>query len=243
MIGFIKPIKEYIDTREIWEKINKLSFEDILDYLSEYGFLIWKVEDLDLYMTIDFESRHKDHKRVSVVSKNLNEETKLQLAIEKLYSVSLYTERGLRNILRGLVIHEKYSASIGFLLPCEAEVPVKDEERKIVGRADLVCGDYVLELKSGKRNKNHAYQLLIYMDLLNKQKGFLVYEDEVIPYSLDKDEKLLREAYQKLDEVYAELNSISQNISAHTNRFLKEFNITVGELIDKLNSYKRSIKY
>ena len=237
----IRPISEYVNTQKIIENVNKLSFEQLLYYLGNYDFLIWKVEGLDLYITIDFESRHKDHKRVNIVTKNLDEETKLQLAIEKLYSVSLYTGRGLRNVLRGLVIHDAYSNAIGFHLPCEVEVPVKDTNRKIAGRADLVCGEYVLELKSGKRNKNHAYQLLIYMDLLNKQKGFLVYEDEVIPYSLDKN--LLTEAYQRLNEIYAEVDSVSQNISMYRNRILKEFNITVGGLIDKLDSYKRSIKY
>ena len=154
MINFIKPIKEYVDVREIWDKINKLSLEDLLDYLNKYGFFIWKVEDLDLYITIDFEVKQKDHKRVSIVSTHLDEETKIRLAIEKVHNVSLYTERGLRNILRGLVIHTVYSDAIRFLLPCDAEVPIKDTKRKIAGRADLVCGDDVLEGMLGKNGLN-----------------------------------------------------------------------------------------
>jgi len=58
-------------------------------------------------------------------------------------------------------------------LSCETKVKVIDEVKGVVGVADLVCGDYVLELKSSTRIRmNHVYQLLIYGFATHKE-GFL----------------------------------------------------------------------
>jgi len=233
---FVKPISHYVNVSKIIESIQKLSPENLLMYLSNHDILVWKVST-DLFIAFDHESKHKNLYRVSAVSIPLNEENLLKLSLEKIYGVKLYTERDLRNILRGLIIHKEYVHALGFVIPCESEVKVMDKNKRVVGSVDLACGNFIIEIKSSFALKQeHIYQLLIYMDVLNKPYGFLVYYDKIFKFSLDKEQDKLLEAYNRLRKIYDKVSSLAENISHYENYILKRFNIKIGELMKKLDS-------
>jgi len=235
MKEFIKPIRHYIDVDKIMNAIQRLSIEELLTYLGQYGITVWEIVS-DLFIAIDFESKNKHFRRVSIVSTPINEDSLLKLALETAYGVKLYSEQDLRNILKGILIHKEYCYTLGFLLPCEFEVRVMDKSKSIVGVADLVCGDYVIELKSGMNfRKSHAYQLLIYMDLLGKQQGFLVYEDKVFEFSPSNTHKLLSEAYERLHKIYNDIHVLAKNLHRYEDRVIRKFNVKVGNIIKRLN--------
>lgn len=235
MKEYIKPIQHYVDIYRITSSIQKLSIEYLLTYLSQYGIMVWKI-DPNIFIALDFESRHKYLRRVSMVSIPTSEDSLLKSALEIAYGVKLYTEPELRNILRGIIIHREYCHALGFLLPCESEVKVIDKDKGIVGIADLVCGDHVIELKSSTNFKRaHAYQLLIYMDLLHKEYGFLVYKDKVLSFSLSTDSMLLSEAYERLYEIHSKVYGLAKKIQDYKSEVLKTFNMRVDEIIKKLN--------
>jgi len=232
--NFVKPIRHYVDVNAITSSVQGFSLDQLLSYLGQYGITVWRVAR-SIFAVLDFESKSRHLRRISAVSIPVNEDSLLRFALEMSYGVKLYTLRDLRNVLRGMIAHRMYGAVLGFLLPCEAEVKIMDESRGVVGVADLVCGDYVLELKSSTKTRiGHAYQLLIYMDLLNKKKGFLVYEDKVIELVLDAHKRLLSNAYNRLNKIYNTVHTIFKNIHLYENKMLRRFNMRVGELLKML---------
>jgi len=225
-----------VDVDKISNSIQKLAIEELLTYLGQHGILVWRVAP-NVFIALDYETRHKNLYRVSIVSIPLSEDFLLKSALEITYGVKLYTGQDLRNILRGLVIHKEYSHALGFLIPCETEVKIVNRSKGIVGIADIVCEDCVIEIKSGSTlRKEHIYQLLIYMDSLHKPYGFLVYEDRVLEFSLDKNLGLLSEAYKRLYEVYDKIRSLAKNLPHYKDKFLKRFNMKLDEIIERLNN-------
>jgi len=235
MQELIKPISHYIDVDEIASSIQRLSIEELLTYLSQYGIMVWRIAS-DIFIAVDFESKNRNLRRVSIVSAPISKDSLLELALETTYGIKLYSEQDLRNILKGILIHKEYCHALGFLLPCEFEVKVIDRNKNIVGIADVVCGDYIIELKSGTSfRKGHAYQLLIYMDLLRKQQGFLVYKNRVLEFSLNADHKLLSEAYMRLYKIYDNISVLAKNLQRYRNKVIKRFNMKVDDIIERLN--------
>ena len=235
MQEFIKPIRHYIDVDKIANSVQRLSVEELLTYLGQYRIMVWRIAP-NIFIAMDFESKNKHLHRVSIVSTPINEDSLLKLALETTYGVKLYSEQDLRNILKGIIIHKEYCHALGFLLPCKFEVKIANRSKGVVGIADVVCGDYVIELKSGTNlRKSHAYQLLIYMDLLRKQQGFLVYENKVLKFSLNTDRKLLSEAYEKLYKIYNNIYALAKDLQRYRNRVIKKFNVKIDEVIKKLN--------
>ena len=236
MRRYVKPIRYYVDVDRISSSIQKLAIDEVLTYLGRYGIFVWKIAP-NIFVALDYETKHKDLYRASFVSIPLSEDFLLKSALEIAYGVKLYTEQDLRNILRGLVIHREYGNALGFLIPCEFEVKIVDRSKGVVGIADIVCENYVIEIKTGSSLKRrHIYQLLMYMDLLRKPQGFLVYEDKVLEFSLDENLDLLSEAYERLHEVYSRIHSLAKNISYYRDKFLKKFNMKVSEIIERLDN-------
>jgi len=229
--NFVKPIRHYVDVNAITSSVQGFSLDQLLSYLGQYGITAWRVAR-NIFAVLDFESKSKHLRRISAVSIPVNEDSLIRFALEMSYGIKLYTLQDLRNILRGMITHRMYGTALGFLLPCEAEVKIIDDSREVVGVADLVCGDYVLELKSSTKTRiGHVYQLLIYMDLLNKKEGFLVYEDKVIELALDTHKRLLSNAYNRLNKIYNTAHTISKNIHLYENKVLRKFNMRVGEIL------------
>lgn len=225
-----------MDVDKISSSIQKLAIEKVLTFLGQYEVFVWKIAP-NVFIALDYETKHKNLYRASIVSIPLSEDYLLKSALEITYGVKLYTEQDLRNILRGLTIHKEYGHALGFLIPCEFEVKIASRSKGVVGIADIVCGNYVIEIKtSSSLRKEHIYQLLIYMDLLHKPQGFLVYEDEVLEFSLDKNLNLLFEAYRRLHEIHSKIHSLAKNLSRYRDKFLKRFNMKIGEIIKRLNN-------
>ncbi len=225
-----------MDVDKISSSIQKLAIEELLTYLGQHGVLVWRVAP-NVFIALDYETRHKNLYRASIVSIPLNEDYLLKSALEITYGVKLYTEQDLRNILRGLVIHKEYGHILGFLIPCESEVKIVNRSKGIVGITDIICGDCVIEIKSSSNlRKEHMYQLLIYMDLLRKPYGFLVYEDKVFEFSLNKNLDLLSEAYKRLYKIYNKIHSLTKNLPYYKNNFLKRFNMKISEIIERLDN-------
>ncbi len=116
-------------------------------------------------------------------------------------------------ILRGILMHEWLAERLPVGL---TETGEREELRleldlgdggKLVGRADYVVGDYVIELKTTSRRKldapreEHVKQVLLYMYMLGKERGFIVYlhdsgDISAFPVKMDRElvKKLLNKA-------------------------------------------------
>ncbi len=231
----IKPLCYYVDVDEIVRSVQKLNLEELLTYLGQYGMVVWRIAP-NLFVALDHETKHKNLRRVSILSIPLSRDNLLKLALELAYNVKLYTETDLRNILQGLIAHKEYSYSLGFVIPCMVEVKVVNKTKKIVGIADIVCNDSVIELKLGSHlRREHVYQLLIYMDLLQKQHGFLVYKDKVFKYSLKTNPNILSEAYARLHEIYHKVNLLAKRLPSYKNVFLNRFSMKVHDIMKRLD--------
>lgn len=233
--GLIKPIRDYVDIYSIETNIQKLTLGELLTYLGQHDIIVWRLAP-NIFIALDFEAKHKNNLWVSLISTPASDDSLLELALETAYGVKIYSEQDLRNILKGLIVHREYLHALSFILPCESEVRIK--KKGIVGVADAVCNDHVVEIKTGRPEKSHAHQLLIYMDLLQKPYGILVYRDSVYRYSLHTDINLLEEAYRNLHEARRRIEGIIQQLhhGEFRSRILKKYGITVGELIERLSS-------
>lgn len=237
MHEFIKPISHYINTREIKSYVQKADVNELQFYLSQYGINVWKLSK-NMFIALDFETSHKNLYRVSMVSTPLNVGSLLKLSLELKYGVKLYTEQDLRNILSGLILHKEYSNTIGFLAKCETEVKVISREKRIAGIADIVCDDFVIEIKlSSSIRKEHLHQLLLYMDLLNKPKGFLVYENNAVNVTLNENINLLLDTYKRIHEISRRIKYFSENLERFKDVFINKFNMKVCEIIQELNKF------
>jgi len=106
----------------------------------------------------------------------------------------------------GNSMHERYSKyfkDMGLLV--EEETTIKDLERRIKGRIDLLIEldgkKYIVELKSmngiqasklKKPKPEHLLQLLLYMDILHIKQGYVLYENkntqDIISFYVDYEE-------------------------------------------------------
>lgn len=79
----------------------------------------------------------------------------------------------------GIAIHNTVQ-DIAKKFNCEIEKEVngKIEDIEVKGRADLVCDDSVIEIKTTTlHDQRHYFQLAIYTKLLNKNKAYMLYID------------------------------------------------------------------
>jgi len=123
---------------------------------------------------------------ISIIKDKLKEE-KREKPSNVIYVTDLVTCQALRQFyveteddsaqLHGKLIHNSVE-SIFSQGKCDTEVSVvyKLDNFDIVGRLDMLCNDEVVEIKTTKDLKlHHLYQLLIYMYILRKNNGVLLY--------------------------------------------------------------------
>jgi len=123
---------------------------------------------------------------ISIIKEKLKEE-KREKPSNVVYVTDLVTCQALHEFyveagddsaqLHGKLIHNSIE-SIFSQGKCETEVSVvyKLDNFDVVGRLDMLCGDEVVEIKTTKDLKlHHLYQLLIYMYMLRKNNGVLLY--------------------------------------------------------------------
>jgi len=97
---------------------------------------------------------------------------------------SWYARKKGRNIIGesavlGIVVHNTVQ-DVAKRFNCEIEKEVEGEIAgiKVRGRADLVCDDAVIEIKTTTiHDQRHYFQLAIYASLLKKDKAYMLYVD------------------------------------------------------------------
>jgi len=147
--------------------------------------------------------------------------TDLVACSHKLRLRRLYPELSLRfdpGAVTGNLIHigvEKYLVENGFQVeyPIEATVEVDGVEYVLKGRVDAYHPDekIVVEIKSSRETQNkplehHIFQLQIYLNLLNAEKGILLYitPEGFLEYSVKKEKVNIKSLVKTLvyDEVH-----------------------------------------
>jgi hypothetical protein len=195
------------------------------------------VNNRELFVVKDFETKYSN----LVWASQLGYLDALTLFFNTRYSVKVFNESDLRNIMFGLVVHEVYQGALKLVYPnAESEVKVIDRELGLVGVADVVFDDSVVEIKTGQRSQRHLLQLVAYLRMLRKGKGYIVYEDEVIEISYSKElmEKLMKavENAKRLKEVVSShsIDDIVFMFRHSYERFVKRFHADPRDLIKAL---------
>ncbi len=228
--SFIKPLSQLIEYKKIVKKVRSMSMDDVFTYLTRYNIYVKPLSGLNLYIAKDYESRYRNYIKVSDIL--LCNRYPSLIALQQKFGVKIYDERGLRRVLTGLWIHEAYKSQISFLIPVKQEVKCVDHNRKIVGVADIVGPNFVIEIKSSRRmRKEHILQISSYMQMLNCNVGYLVYPDHVARVTLTNS------ISAELDRYYRKIKDIYDNTEKYIRqaRTLKElFSINIDHLIKLL---------
>ena len=112
----------------------------------------------------------------------------------------------------GIVIHNTVQ-DVAKKFDCDVEKEVEGEISGIHvrGRADLVCDDSVIEIKTTTvHDQRHYFQLVIYATLLKKEKAYMLYVDRntgnitffqvdisfILPFAIER----LKEYYKSVTE-------------------------------------------
>ncbi len=229
--SFIKPLSKLINYEKIIEKAKSISIDDVFTYLARYNIYVKLLPGTDLYIVKDYESKYKDYVKVSDIL--LCDKYPSLIAIQRKFGVKVYSERDLRRILAGLWIHEAYKSQISFLIPVKQEVKCVDHNRKIVGVADIVGPNFIIEIKSSREiRKEHVLQVSSYMQVLNRKTGYLVYPDKVIKVVLTNNILAeLNKYYKKIRNIYA---NTEKYIRLQAKTLEKLFNISIDHLIELL---------
>lgn len=212
----------------IVETAKSISIDDVFTYLVRYDIYVKPLPGTNLYIAKDYESKYGNYVKISDIL-ICNKYPSL-IALQRKYGVKIYNEKSLRRILAGLWIHEAYKSLISFLVPVQQEVKCVDHNRKIVGVADIVGPNFVIEVKSSRKTKKeHILQLSSYMQLLKCEVGYLVYPEQVIKVTLTSN--ILAEldrCYRKIRDIY---NNAEKYIRLQTRTLKELFNIDVNHLV------------
>jgi len=238
----IRPIKDYINLSFIEMDIQNIKIEDLTFFLSKYSIIAWKINNI--FLVIDDETRRPNLMWISRVNIPISRENLLIAAIEDKYSVKLFTEKELKFILKGLVVHELYSNMIKTITRnCKFNVLVIDEERKLIGRADILLKKYncVIELKTSKHKRpEHKYQLALYANILKTRYGILVYSDDVIEIDFMYERDIIKRAYDHLCHIYNMINDYKRKLDQFANQVIFKFGITVRKLIHEIELWRKN---
>jgi hypothetical protein len=233
------PLKEVVNLKKINELVKTFTPSDVITALLKKGIVVWPLPFRGLYVSQDYETKHRD----SVWASQLGLNDVITYFINVKYGVKLYREEDLYRILYGLLVHEAYEGILRLTMEeVNAEVKVYDPELGVVGVADLVVNDAVIEIKSGKLSPRHRLQLTAYMKALNKQRGFLVYQDSVFEIVINSDVvKELRDAVNRLRQLREELSllSLEDVVKRYPNaisKFQHRYGVGLIELIKVLES-------
>jgi CRISPR/Cas system-associated exonuclease Cas4 (RecB family) len=238
-ITVLPPLNRVIDVPSVRKHIQTLDLDGIINFLNTKGVIVWPItiSNRELFVVKDFETRHSNF----IWASQLGHLDPLALFFNTRYSIKVYNEDDLRNIMLGLVVHESYQGVLKLAYPdVESEVKVVDRELGLVGVADIVFGDSVAEIKTGRKSQQHLLQLAAYLRMLKRGKGYIVYENEVveISYSKELEEKLMKalEDVKKLKEIVPS-HSIDDIISMFRHsygRFIGKFYVDPRDLIKVL---------
>jgi sulfur transfer complex TusBCD TusB component (DsrH family) len=233
------PLKEVVNLKKINELVKAFTPSDVITALLKKDVVVWPLPFRGLYVSQDYETKHRN----SVWASQLGLNDIITYFIHTKYGVKLYREEDLYRILYGLLVHEAYEGILRLTMEeVEAEVKVYDLELRVVGVADLVVNDAVIEIKSGKSSPRHRLQLTAYMKALNKQRGFLVYQDSVFEIVINSDVlKELRDAVNRLRQLREELSllSLEDVVKRYPNaisKFQYRYGVELIELIKVLES-------
>lgn len=226
------PLKEVVNLKKISELVKTFTPSNVVTALLKKGIVVWPLPFRGLYVSQDYETKHRDFVWASQLGLN----DVITYFINLKYGVKLYREEDLYRILYGLLVHEAYEGILRLTMEeVEAEVKVYDLELRVVGVADLVINDAIIEIKSGKSSSRHRLQLTAYMKALNKQRGFLVYQGSVFEIVINSDIlQELRDAVNRLRQLREELFSLSlEDVAKRYPRAFSKFQYRYGvELIE-----------
>lgn len=125
-------------------------------------------------------------------------------------------------ILRGTLIHEWLAEKLPIGLSevrdrshLKTEMEIGDGV-KLLGRADYLMGNYVVELKTTSKKKidkpleEHVNQILMYMHMLKKDKGVIVYlhdNGEISSFTINRNDERIRKLIAKARDLYEALKN------------------------------------
>jgi len=238
-ITVLPPLNHVIDVSSVRKHIQTLDLDNVISFLNTKGIFVWPItiNNRELFIAKDFETRHSTF----IWASQLGYLDALTLFLNTKYSIKVFNENDLRNIMFGLTVHETYQGVLKLIYPdVESEVKIIDRELNLVGVADIVFSNGVAEIKTGRKSQQHLLQLAAYLRMLRKSKGYIVYEDEVIEvsYSKELEEKLMKaiEDAKKLKKVVSS-HSIDDIISMFRHsyeRFIRTFYVDPRDLIKVL---------
>jgi hypothetical protein len=236
-----KPLNEVLDINAIEEKVMLMSIDSLIDYLFTKGVIIWQlnVGGNTVFVSKDFETRHRGY----VWASQLGQSDVLMLFFNVRHGIKLYSESDLRKIAFGYLVHEAYQGLLKLsMTDIESEVGAFDPDLGIAGVADLVTTDAVIEIKSGRKSRRHLLQLAAYLRILRKNKGYLVYQDNVVEIQYDENvEQTLLKAVEEARRLRSlvsssSLNYIIEKFKHDYERFKRRFGIEPSELLEALKN-------
>ena len=209
----IPPLRATIALDDILKQVLSANLDTIIEILNRKNIVVWpiNINDVKLYVLKDFEARYKD----LIWASQLGYTNVIALFFNINYSIKLFRERDLYRIVAGFLVHDAYEGVLKLTFPdIESEVKIHDHELGVVGVADLVSNNYVIEIKLGKGSKRHELQLAAYMKALKKYKGYLVYPDNVV--EIEYTNSLV----QKLVKAVAYLKRLRNIVLNHDLRYI-----------------------
>jgi hypothetical protein len=236
-----KPLSEVLDINAIEEKVMLMNIDSLIDYLFTKGVIIWQlnVGGNTVFVSKDFETRHRGY----VWASQLGQSDVLMLFFNVRHGIKLYSESDLRKIAFGYLVHEAYQGLLKLsMTDVESEVGAFDPDLGIAGVADLVTTDAVIEIKSGRKSRRHLLQLVAYLRILRKNKGYLVYQDNVVEIRYDENvEQTLLKAVEEARRLRSlvsssSLNYIIEKFKHDYERFKQRFGIEPSELLEALKN-------
>ena len=234
------PISKILDLNAIGSDVDRLSEHDVLDILISYDIIAWPLRGHDhIFVVKDFETTRTGN---YIWSSHLITVNPISLYFNLKYNIKILTLNDLKNILYGIKIHEAYQYSLKMLKGEELEIEVRFVNRHlgVLGVADAVGKDYVIEIKSSKPKRGHVYQLLASMFSLNKTLGFIVYPNTVEKLVLsDSWYDILKKRLNSLRRIYSlvkshDLQSLCTMFSRHEKCFVSKYKVHPIDLMKTL---------
>ena len=236
----VKPINSYVDLAAIYYEVKNMNINDVLSALCHYDIVAWNLNTTWIYIVEDPETRAHNYLRASTLALPDRALYDVKTALEFKLKVKILREDELRAILRGIMIHEIYKHFLRAIPNVRVEEPVKDEELKVAGRVDILCPDFLIEIKTSRRMlKAHVYQTGLYMLMAKRDKAYVVYPRHVLKLNMTSHLKkgvvrrltIIRNLYRQVQELT--LEEILHEFDSHL--FEQKFKMKPEDLIKLLN--------
>jgi hypothetical protein len=234
-----QPLSKVLDLDAIKRKVTSMTIDGLIEVLLTKGVVVWQlvVDSKKVFVVKDFEAQHRNY----VWASQLGQNDALALFFNVKYGIKLYREDDLHRIVYGFLVHEAYQGILMMNMPdVEIEVKTFDDDIGVVGVADLVTTNAVVELKSGKKSRRHLLQLAAYLRALRRDRGYLVYRDDVIEVRYDEGiEQALLDAVKEVRRLrdlvssYS-LNDVVNRFGSSYERFKRRFGVEPSRLLEVL---------